>query len=174
MDLKKTKTMTQITAEVKNTIIKKISNIPELTDVGIGFIGNNSCEIWKASAMPEGLRSWIVITVEENGKVKQKATSSGAPKHSLMSELFQVGINCGSALLAGSATVTSTGLAPLSGGTSLPLTYILAAGTVATSAQCGFSLGRVVNFFIEPSNNDVLDDNIWVNKTMLILDALSI
>ena len=85
-----------------------------------------------------------------------------------------MGLSCGAAVLAGAASASGVAAAPVTGGASLAVTVLTWAGAVATAAQCGIATGRVINELVDPRANDILDSEVWVQRSTQILDAVSL
>lgn len=60
------------------------------------------------------------------------------------------------------------------GGSSLALSPIVLAGATATAAQCGISMGRLINDKIDKRNNLILDGSDYYQYGSLALDTVSV
>jgi hypothetical protein len=152
-----------------------IDNIPEFEGAGVAYLGDGECEVLRDSMHISGFDTWIVLEAYETSDTKTLEVPPTAvrPKTSFWKELLGLGINCSSAVLTGAATAAETAAAPVTGGASLALVYVTGAGAVATSLQCGLSVGRVVDHFIDPEYTELLDSEEWYSSANDVLDIVS-
>ena len=164
--------MSAFTTQMQSELLYAINQIPELNDFGIGWVAMGRCEVLRKPVMPEGFQSWVIFKEEP----EQDPATESAPKNdsNFVSELVDMGISCGGAILAGSVAVAGAGAAPLTAGTSLAVTALSYAASVAAAAQCGISAGRVLNEILAPSSNDILDSNEWVQRSSQVLDVITL
>lgn len=173
-----------ITQKQEKQLIKEITAKSEFKNAGIAYCSSGMSRIIHQPAMPEGLRLWVVIMEDKLPapiELKQpKISSFEQEKDSniitqiLGSPHFMTGVSCLTAIGAGAAAAAGTALAPMTAGTSIAVTYITGAGAVASAAQCGIGIGRIVNDIVDPSNNEILDSLEWFQKTGEVLEGVSL
>lgn len=166
--------MSKLTHEEKICIYRVVDEFPELKDFGIVYVSEmDGTILLRESALPDGYKTWITLErkllLPEATPVLKENKKSG-----LILEMVGMGLSCASAAFAGAATVAATSAAPVTAGSSLVISAIGYSATVASAAQCGVSAGRVLNAIFVPKNNDMLDSNIWVNRTSQALDAIAL
>lgn len=167
--------MAYLSKEQENKIINGINKIPALRFCGIAYVGQGSSYVIRSSQMPDGLGTWIVISeVKEQYAKKPEKEIVRESNFSWGWELFGLGTSCGAAVLTGVAAAGGVAATPVTGGGSLALTTLAWAGATATAAQCGISAGRVINEFIDPRNNQILDENAYYQYGSTALDTVSI
>jgi hypothetical protein len=164
-----------MTNQEKFHLFDAIDNIPEFEGAGVAYLGDGECEVLRDSMHISGFDTWIVLEAYETSDTKTLEVPPTAvrPKTSFWKELLGLGINCSSAVLTGAATAAETAAAPVTGGASLALVYVTGAGAVATSLQCGLSVGRVVDHFIDPEYTELLDSEEWYSSANDVLDIVS-
>lgn len=168
--------MAGLTDREQSKIAGGVDLMPAFRGMAIGYEGRGMSMVLRPPSMPAGLRTWIVL-IEEEVRVQGPTPSPPPPpdQSKLGREFLNFGLSCGSAVLAGVATAGTAGAAPLTGGASLLLTAVVWAGAAASAAQCGVSVGRLVNEFHDPGSNDrYLDSEAWYRTTSDILDAISV
>lgn len=91
------------------------------------------------------------------------------------SELWGVGVNCGGAVVSGIGVVGAVGLAPETGGMSLPAAALMASGAGAAVAQCGVSLYRTTAVIRGREDAlDRLDEKPAYKYSMWVLDGVGL
>ena len=159
----------------KQLLIEKIDIIEEFRDCGIAFIGNNMSMIVRESSLPEGFGFWIVIKEIEETDFEETNIDQAENSSNIGRELLNMGLSCGSAVLAGVAATKSAAAVPFTFGASGIVTALATSAALASSAQCGISSGRVINELYSPGINEQhLDSETWYNVSTHILDAISI
>jgi hypothetical protein len=153
-----------------------VDTIPELNGAGIGYVGDGQCLVIRKSAHLSGMETYVVIEITELAAEEKPASKmpNKLQDSSLMKEFVVMGINCTGAVLAGIATAGETAAAPVTAGASLMLVYVTATATVAGSLQCGISIGRVVDSFIDPKLTTTLDSIEWCKTTADVLDWIGV
>ena len=164
-----------MTNEEQFHLFEAIDSIPEFQGCGIACMEDNECQLLRQTQHISGFDTWIILeAIETNAdrklEIPQKAVK---PKAGFWRELLGAGINCSSAVLTGAATAAETAAAPVTAGASLTLAYITGAGALATSLQCGLSVGRIVDHFIDPDLTALLDSNEWCNVANDWLDYIA-
>ena len=165
-----------MTNEEQFHLFDAIDSIPELQGAGVGYLGDGQCTLLRQSQHISGFDTWIILEaleIPDDSKLEipQKAAS---PKPTFFRDLLSAGINCCSAVLTGAATAAETAAAPVTAGGSMALAYITGAGAIATSLQCGLSVGRVVDHFIDPDLTAYLDSDDWYNSANDLLDYIAL
>jgi hypothetical protein len=166
--------MPGLTQQEKQRLIAAIDRTAAFRTTGIAFVGRGMSQILRESPMPRGLQTWIVLEEQE---VREPASTPPPPpdQSNLRSELLNMGLSCGSAILAGVAAAGGATAAPLTGGASLAITVVTWAGALATAAQCGIATGRVINEVFDPGSNErYLDSEEWYNLASNVLDVISV
>lgn len=167
--------MAYLSKQQENKLINSIDKIPALRFCGIAYVGQGNSYVIRPSQMPDGLGTWIVISeVKEQYARKPEKEIVRESNFSWGWELFGLGTSCGAAILTGVAAAGGVAATPLTGGTSLALTTLAWAGATATAAQCGISIGRFVNEWDDPRNNQILDENAYYQYGSTALDTVSI
>jgi hypothetical protein len=160
-------------------LFRKIDAIPEFEGAGVGYIGDDACWVLRRSAHLSGFDTWIVL---EEQTYDADAPMPPAPplpsdnaQSNLKSELVSMGVNCGAAVAAGAVSTLGVAAAPVTGGTSTIITLVAGAAAVASAAQCGISIGRVIIEIADPgSTTEYFDNEAWYNWASNILDALTL
>ena len=165
-----------MTNEEQFHLFDAIDGIPELQGAGVGYVGDGQCKVLRQTQHISGFDTWIILETMEtpNDGVLAVAQKAPSPKPTFFKDLLSAGINCCSAVLTGAATATEAAAAPVTGGGSLALAYITGAGALATSLQCGLSVGRIVDYFIDPDLTAYLDSDDWYNSANDLLDYIAI
>ncbi|MDF9798779.1 hypothetical protein OKW21_004042 [Catalinimonas alkaloidigena] len=164
-----------LSKQEEENIIKRINQLPEFRYCGIAYVGRGNSYVIRPSLMPEGLGSWIVISeVKESLEKKTVKEVAAESNFSWGWEVFGLTTSCGAAVLTGVAAAGGIAATPVTGGGSLAITTLAWAGAAATAAQCGLSAGRIVNEFIDPSHNQMLDDSEYYQYGTMALDTISI
>lgn len=167
--------MAYLSKQQENMIISGIGKIPELKFCGIAYVGKGNSYVIRPSLMPGGLGSWIVISeVKEELEEKPIQEIAKESNFSWGWELFGFTTSCGAAVLTGVAAAGGVAATPVTGGGSLAITTLAWAGAAATAAQCGISAGRIINEFVDPRNNQMLDESEVYQYGTLALDTVSI
>jgi hypothetical protein len=166
--------MPRMTANQLQQFCLRLDQIPELAGAGVGYVGDNMCQVYRPSRHSSGLTTFVIIKEEE--VTKQAATAKAqTPQVNLTTELVGLGLNCAGAALVGIAFASSAAAAPLSGGTSIPLSYVIAGAGIATFIQCINSIGRIVAVGANASDWVAkLDSESWYNWTQAVLDSISL
>jgi hypothetical protein len=92
----------------------------------------------------------------------------------LLFELLGAGLSCSAAVIGWVVVAGSAGVAPITGGTSIFLTYLAIGGSSASSIQCVNAVGRVGMEIYAPDELDVLDSEGWYQKANKVLDGISL
>lgn len=172
-----------LTASDITRLQESVDSIPEFQQMGIIYFNQaGSADLIRESAGLNGLRSYVVLREKAAEPADPYLTSDSAAlavassedESDMGSELLNMGLSCGSAVLAGIAGTGSAGATFISAGISTPLTVILWSGALASAAQCGISGGRVINEIVDPNRNDHLDSKEWYQYASGILDGISI
>ena len=134
-------------------LVTDITAIKEFKDAGIALCGSGMSQIIRQPRMPEGMRLLVVVmedSLPAPVKIKSPVISDYAKEVDsniigsvLGSPHLMTGVSCLTAVGAGVAAAASTALAPMTGGSSLVVTYITGAGAVASAAQCGIGIGKI-------------------------------
>jgi len=164
----------------KLELFRLVDEQAELEGAGVGYIGDGACYLLRPSQHISGLSTYMVL--EETTYVSmpglrpappppsKNVKSSGASR-----ELIGVGINCTAAVLAGAAATAGAAASPLTGGASGIITLVAGAAALASAAQCGISIGRVIIELADPGSADeYLDREEWYQWSSNILDAVSL
>ena len=160
-----------MTNEEQFHVFDAIDHIPEFQGAGVACIGDGSCDILRDTQHISGSDTWIVLEATETPKEgKLEAPKQAKTRPSFLRELLSFGINCSSAVLTGAAAAAETAAAPVTAGASLPLDYITGAGALATSLQCGLSVGRIVDQVIDPDLQWSVQENSYpsIHRRVLI------
>ena len=171
--------MAVIESNLESQLISGIESMAQFKNVGIAFIGNRQCKELKKPMLPEGLRSWVVIEevlpIMSNETFEPQREIQKRSNKNMGEELMNMGLSCTSAVLAGAATTASAAATPVTGGASTLVTVITYSAAIASAAQCGISIGRVINEIIEPNRNEAyLDSSRWYQRTTAFLDGVAI
>ena len=168
--------------ESKNQLFNTIDAIPELSGGGLGYLDGKSCRVLRKSQHVSGFDTYVVLEEtpyvpisDENSSPKPPPASRNVKSSHVRKELISAGLNCGSAVLAGAAATAGVAAAPVTGGASTFLTLVAGAAALASAAQCGISIGRVIIEIAEPgSTEEYFDNEDWYKWTSGILDAVNL
>ncbi|MEM9834983.1 MAG: hypothetical protein AAF828_00690 [Bacteroidota bacterium] len=169
--------MSGLSPKTINAIVAFADAKPAFRTFGIAFIGRGACTVIREANMPQGYQNWIVL---KEVQLPDNTTSSPAqlappqPKGNLAGEFLNAGLSCGSAVLAGAAVAGGAAAAPVTAGTSTVVSALAFTGAVASAAQCGISVGRVINDLFQTNHNAILDGNEYYTKTAAALDVIGL
>lgn len=168
--------MSGLSSEDKDALLRALDQHHLFRSMGVGFVGQDMCQVIRKPTMPQGLQTWIVLE-EDDGLLFtpefQPPPITSEKKSQLGRELLNLGISCGAATLAGFAMAGTAGAAPITAGGSTVVTAIIWAGSAATFAQCGVSTVRVYSALFDPRINAYFDSSDWYRYTSNFLDAVS-
>ncbi len=116
----------------------------------------------------------IVIRAAAETPVLHVASAAKARDGKLLFELLGVGLSCSAAVLGWVVVAGSAGAAPITGGSSVLLTYLSFGAASASSVQCANAVFRTVAEGYAPHDLDVLDTEGWYQKTSMVLDVISL
>ncbi len=111
-----------------------------------------------------------VITAEA---YVEQTYESGRPSE-VLTEALNMGLACSTVIISGFVFILGGSLTPFSGGASMFLASIGAAGVTASVGQCGLGVARTYWEVTEPSKNDTLDDQLWFTLLVQLLDVVSL
>jgi len=162
-----------LTERQKQLLFEEIDRVPTFRGVGVAFVGEGQCRLLRKQAMPEGLRTWIVLQEEEE-EVRVAWPSQPAPpprERHIGRELANMGVSCVSAGLAGVAEFGTVGAAPVTGGASLVASVLTWTTLVTSTLQCANGSWRLFNEIFNPEMNDALDSSEWYQFASDVIDA---
>ena len=165
-----------MTNEEQFHLFDAIDKIPQFQGAGVAYIGEGECNVLRDSMHISGFDTWIVLEssqTTDDGKLQLPAPAV-KPKSAFWKKLLGAGISCTSAVVTGVATAAETAAAPVTAGASLTLVYITGAGAVASSLQCGLSVGEIVDHFIDPDMEALLDSEQWFDYANDVCDVIAI
>ena len=167
-----------LTNAQKAALFRAIDAVPEFSGMGVGYVGDGQCTVLRDSNHPTGLSTFLILEETTESVIPAGPApprpQAPPPNFPLWSEVFGAGLNCMGAVLSGVAIAGEATAAPVTGGTSLALVYVTSAAAVASSAQCGVSVGRVLNAVFDPQANQILDSAAWYQVTGDVLDGISL
>ena len=167
--------MGMLTEQQSRRILAELDRVPPTQSLGVAFEGRGQCRVLRNPAMPPGLRTWIVLKESDDGFASSARSQEIIPRESHIGrELANMGLSCGSAVLAGFAVAGGVGAAPVTAGASTAISVLTWSATVASGLQCLNSGWRVFNEVFNPSINDGLDSEKWYTVTSDVLDAISV
>jgi hypothetical protein len=177
-----------LSPEQKFALFDAIDNIPALEGAGVGYDGDNMCQELRPSSHSSGLETYVVIE-ESDAPARPQPSSSpsgswGPPPpepppsrtflHQYGREFIGTVLSCGGAGLAIAGLGGEVVNAPVTLGGSLVLLAPTVSAALASSAQCGISLGRIVNAFTDPEKNDLIDKDDGFQAVGTVLDVVSL
>lgn len=116
----------------------------------------------------------IVIRDRIEDATLHSPSASQSRDGKLLFELLGVGLSCSAAVLGWVVVAGSAGAAPITGGSSVFLTYVAMGAAGASSIQCVNAIGRAGAEVYAPHELDVLDSEGWYQKATLVLDGISL
>lgn len=116
----------------------------------------------------------IVLREAVEDTVLHDADAAKGRDGKLLQELLSLGLSCSAATIGWVAVAGSAAAAPVTGGTSLFITYLSTAAAYASSAQCLNAIVRTGMEIGAPETLDVVDSNVWYQRTSVALDAISL
>jgi hypothetical protein len=124
---------------------------------------------------PVGTATEYVVFQLSPGLVPRPSGPAGSDNARFWSELWGAGISCGGAVVSGVGVVGAVGLAPETGGLSMPAAALLWGGATASAAQCGVSIYRLANVSRGRDDiNQAMDDSQAFRSTMYVLDGVGL
>jgi len=160
--------MTKLPISVKTSLLSYI-DASGLTSMGVVVDLNGVSEKLREPKACFQDADFVVIEIETKVTHKNEINYN-----QVGSEAGLAAINCSAAVIAGLVTFGSAGAVPFSGGTSLALTSIGYAATVATGASCAVSVLRTYNALTTPEVNIALDNSPAYQTTMSVVDGISL
>jgi len=154
-------------------MFRAVDAVEELRGAGIAFIGDRQCSVLRDSMHSSRLQTFVIL-YEMEDDTEYEAAQQGTRPRRILSELAQLGFNCGAAGLTGFVAVASTGATPFTVGASTPVMYLSTAAFIATSIQCGNSMWRTGAEIWNPAHLEALDSSEWYTNTSTALDAISL
>ncbi len=149
------------------TITYEIDKIPALTGIGIILNTNQGSSTIRENNSCLAAGDYLVIDLDAE-------VASQYDWGNIGQEAGLAAINCSAAVIAALVTFGSTAATPVTGGTSLALTSIGYAATVATGASCAVSAVRTYNAITDPKTNEIYDSIPAYQTTMKVLDGVSL
>jgi hypothetical protein len=116
----------------------------------------------------------IVLRDKIEDAVLHSPSASQSRDGKLLFELLGVGLSCSAAVLGWVVVAGGAGAAPITGGSSVFLTYLAIGAAGASSIQCVNAIGRAGAEIYAPHELDILDSEGWYQKAMLFLDGISL
>ncbi len=170
-----------------------VDSNPRLSGMGIGYSGEYTSRVLKQpnQAIPQGLRTWIVILedglplpggvqsqfspqkeMQQMENISQNQSRWGSFLHEAPTFL----LSCGSAAVTGGVSLAAGAAAPATGGLSTIITVVTWSGAAASAAQCGISIGRIANnlFWNDGRNEEFFDSEKWYKNTTDALDGIAL
>jgi hypothetical protein len=154
-----------------------MDRIPEMRGAGVVYLDDKATTMVRNSAHITGLSTWLVLEETDLEPVSPPKPVKPTNAQMLNSELLAMGLNCGAAVLLGIASAGSTVCTVGTGGTCTPLLVLTAVGAAATAAQCGISVGRVIEAtLMNPDETGLanLDADPWYQGANVALEVASI
>jgi hypothetical protein len=160
-----------------NTLFATMDRIPEMRGAGVIYLDDLATTMVRRSAHVTGLATWLVL--EETDLLPESPPKPAKPTNAQMlnSELVAMGLNCGAMILLGIASAGATICTAGTVGACTPVLSLTVIGAVATGAQCGISVGRVLEAsLINPRETGLaaLDDQAWYQAANVTLEIASI
>jgi len=149
------------------TIAYEIDKIPALTGIGIVLNTKQGSSVIRENNSCLAAGDFIVIDLDAE-------VASEYDWGNIGQEAGLAAINCSAAVIAALVTFGSAAATPVTGGTSLALTSIGYAATVATGGSCIVSLARTYNAAYNPNTNEMMDKMPAYQTTVKILDGVSL
>jgi hypothetical protein len=116
----------------------------------------------------------IVLRDKIEDAVLHSPSASQSRDGKLLFELLGLGLSCSAAVLGWVVVAGGAGAAPITGGSSVFLTYLAIGAAGASSIQCVNAIGRAGAEIYAPHELDILDSEGWYQKAMLFLDGMSL
>ena len=151
-----------------------LDQLTELRGAGVAYVGDGICETERPSTHRSGLATYVILQEEELEDDASPSPADVKPPE-IGVELVGLGLNCAGAALSWMALLAEGAAAPVSGGSSLALTFLTYSAAMATSLQCANSLIRTTSVAINKGEwNRWFDSQeyyVWANE---MLDGVSL
>ena len=92
----------------------------------------------------------------------------------VLSEVLGAGLSCGAAVISWIVVITSASATPVTGGGSAIITALSYSAAGASTVQCVNGIGRVAGEVYMPEELDILDQEVWYQRTSMALDVVSL
>jgi hypothetical protein len=161
-------------------LFREVDSIPELRGAGAGVIDwqDQACRVVREPARG-GQRLWVILEIQYAPKAAPAGAEywNDARVQALKSDGLSAFFGCGSAVLSGIVLVGEAGGALPSAGATIAAMPLTAAAGTAGAAQCGISLGRIINVLKSETGadaNKVLDDSVGYKVAVTALDIIQV
>ncbi|MBN69065.1 MAG: hypothetical protein CME32_07305 [Gimesia sp.] len=155
----------QLPWQIRQSLVQQVDRVHGLRSAGVHILGSGSQQTLRAS----------------NGKIDvilELCMAAPSPtlwqKQNFWFDVVGATAACRATAAWGATAVSSAGVAPLTAGISTVVTGMAIAGAAASVVQCGNSLYRLHNHFLDPERNQELDANSDYRRSMLAVDVISI
>ena len=155
-----------ITPQIRQRILQSANSVVELRPLGVVLAIDGSSEVLRKPHPAPVQNQYIVLDVKTG-----KPEVSGLE---VLAEGAMTAINCSAAVVAGIVTLGGGVVAPVTGGTSVAISAVGGAATIATGASCANSFVRTLNAIMYPGANQRLDQMPAYKTTLQILDGVSL
>src|SRR5262245_51231488 len=165
-----------ISTERLSSLFAAMDGIPEMRGAGMIYLDDVATRMVRDSSHVTGFDTWLVL--EEVDLLPQSPPKPVKPTNAdmLNSELVALGLNCGSMVLLAIASAGSTICTGATLGACTPVLSLSVLGAVATGAQCGMSVGRVIEAtLMHPTETGLatLDADPWYQGVNVTLEIAS-
>ena len=110
--------------------------------------------------------------IEQTAIQSSEAAESRDSK--VLSEVLGAGLSCGAAVISWVVVITSASATPVTGGGSAFITALSFTAAGASTVQCVNGIGRVAAEVYMPEELDILDQEVWYQRTSMALDVISL
>jgi hypothetical protein len=138
--------------------------MPEMSGVGVGYVGDGSCEVLRDSNHNSGLQTFVVLKETD---IDASQVTRDADQPNLYVELASLGLNCAAAVIGWAAIIASDGVLLSLGG----------AATVGATLQCGNAIVRTAHYGSKVDDTEWIawaDSHDWYVDAGYLLDVLSL
>lgn len=155
-----------ISPAIRQKVLQSANSVIELRPLGVVLAVDGSAAVLREPHAAPVQNQYIVIDVKTG-----KPEISG---REVLAEGAMTAINCTAAVVAGIVTLGGGAVAPFTGGSSVAVSVVGGAATLATGASCANSFMRTLNSVISPGVNQRLDQMPAYKTTLQVLDGVSL
>jgi hypothetical protein len=157
------------------TFLRELDRHPELKGSRVVlYDGSRLTVLREGPVYCEERQRAVVVKVGVLDVALRSAAVAERHDQRLYGELLNTGLSCSAAVVGWLVVLTGAGAAPMTGGTSMIVSKIALAGSVASTLQCVNAGVRLYNETHEPEDNDWLDSHAWYTATSDALDVLAL
>jgi len=160
-----------------DSFLERVDQDPDLRGARVIYFDGQGITVLREGPVycAPGLLSVVLRDdVDGNDVVLHSPVAAQTRDGKALFEILGAGLSCSSAVLGWVVVAGSAGAAPITGGGSVFLTYLSLGAATASSIQCVNALGRVGAELWAPEKLDILDQEVWYQRTNVVLDGISL